>query len=65
LPLKTSDPCLDIFDVADDYLQHLTGNIRYTPILLVHHNRNQSYHFVQALSASIRPNSAKCPRTEH
>ena len=39
-----------MFDVAYDYLQHLTGNIRYTPILFVHHNRNQSCYFVQALS---------------
>jgi hypothetical protein len=29
LPLKTSDLCLGMFDVANDYLQNLTGNIRY------------------------------------
>jgi len=49
LGLEPSDPCLGIFDLVYDQLQHLTGNIRYTPVLLVHDNRNQSRHFVQAL----------------
>jgi Tat protein secretion system quality control protein TatD with DNase activity len=35
LLLETNDPYLNIFDVVDHYLQHLTGNIRYTPIILV------------------------------
>ena len=42
-------PLSDIFDLADDYLQHLAGNIRDTPVHLVHDNRNQSCHFVQTL----------------
>jgi Cdc6-like AAA superfamily ATPase len=49
LRLEPSDLCLGIFDLVYDHLQHLTGNIRYTPVLLVHDNRNQSRHFVQAL----------------
>ena len=40
LPLESDDPCLGIFDLVDDDLQHLTGNIRYTPVVLVHNNRN-------------------------
>ena len=41
LRLEPSDPRLSIFDLVDDHLQHLTGNIRYTPVRLVHANRNQ------------------------
>jgi hypothetical protein len=40
LRLEASNPCLDIFDLADNHLQHLTGNIRYAPVHLVHDNRN-------------------------
>jgi hypothetical protein len=32
LRLEPSDPCLDIFDLADDHLQHLTSNIRYAGV---------------------------------
>src|SRR5208283_3957007 len=47
LRFELSDPPPDIFDLADDYLQHLASNIRDTPVHLVHDNRNQSCHFVQ------------------
>jgi Tat protein secretion system quality control protein TatD with DNase activity len=48
LLLETNDPYMNIFDVVDHYLQHLTGNIRYTPII-VGDNRNQFRHPVQTL----------------